>query len=57
MGLAGMSSLTGVWKIGNGHVEDLFNGVAKVDMSRANFVTRDDFEAELGAWRLGLLPT
>jgi hypothetical protein len=52
-----MSSLTGVWKIGNGHVEDLFNGVAKVDMSRANFVTRDDFEAELGAWRLGLLPT
>lgn len=51
MGLAaGMSSQQGVWKIGNGHIEDLTSGRAKIDMSRANFVTRDDFLQEFTGW-------
>ncbi|HEU5471862.1 MAG TPA: hypothetical protein VFV67_14520 [Actinophytocola sp.] len=51
MGLAaGMSSQLGVWKIGQGHIDDLTSGRSKIDMSRANFVTRDDFIQEFTDW-------
>jgi hypothetical protein len=51
MGLAAIfSSQLGVWKIGDGHIDDLVSGRAKVDMSRANFVTRDEFNQEFAQW-------
>jgi hypothetical protein len=54
MGLAaGMSGLTGVWKIGNGHIEDLLGGAAKIDLSRANFICKQDFNAQLESWQKG----
>jgi hypothetical protein len=58
MGLAGgFSSQKGVWKVGDGHITDLLTGAAKVDMSRANYVSKDDFNDLFEAWQLGLLGT
>ncbi|WP_157432921.1 hypothetical protein [Actinomadura rifamycini] len=45
------SGLIGVWKVGNGHVEDLRNGTPKVALSRVHLVTAEDFETEFDAWR------
>lgn len=51
MGLAGgIQAQTGVWKVGQGHIDDLKSGAVKVDMSRANYVTRQDFNKEFDAW-------
>lgn len=51
MGLAGgYQAKDGVWKIGQGHIDDLKSGEVKVDMSKANFVTREDFNKEFDAW-------
>ena len=53
MGLAaGMSKQLGVWKIGDFHVDDLKDETVKIDMSKANFVSKDDFNQEFEAWRL-----
>lgn len=61
MGLAGgYQAQDGVWKIGQGHIDDLKSGEVKVDMSKANFVTREDFNKEFDAWndlRLAKLKT
>lgn len=52
MGLAAVfSQEVGVWKVGNGHLEDLVNGRVKVDMTKVNFVTRDAFNQEFDLWR------
>jgi hypothetical protein len=51
MGLATYTTRIGVWKIGDGHIQDLLDGTAKVDMSRANFVTRDEFNTAFDAWK------
>ncbi len=52
MGLAAVvSKQVGVWKIGDLHVTDLTDGTVKVDTSRMNLVTKEDFEHELEAWR------
>jgi hypothetical protein len=51
MGLAGaFSQEKGVWKIGDKHVDDLKTEKAKVDMSRANFVSEADFNHAYDAW-------
>ncbi|MBE1534274.1 hypothetical protein [Actinomadura algeriensis] len=52
MGVGAVNSgLIGVWKVGNGHVTDLKDGTAKVDLRRINIVTRDEFESEFQTWR------
>jgi hypothetical protein len=48
---AAMSKLKGVWKIGDGHIDDLITGAAKVQNRTANFVTKDDFNNEFNTWR------
>jgi hypothetical protein len=51
MGLAAvLSKQVGVWKIGDLHVTDLTDGTAKVDTTRMNLVSEDDFSHELQAW-------
>jgi hypothetical protein len=53
MGLAaGWSKEIGVWKIGDLHVDDLKEGgPAKVDASRINLISEEDFYAEFTAWQ------
>jgi hypothetical protein len=52
MGIAAhLSSQTGVWKVGNRHVKDLLDEEMKVDMSKANYVTKDDFNQAFDAWK------
>lgn len=51
MGLGGvLQKQIGVWKVGQGHIDDLNSGKVSVDRSRANFVTRDDFDKEFNVW-------
>jgi hypothetical protein len=51
MGLAGaFSQEKGVWKIGDKHIDDLKTQRAKVDMSRANFVSEADFNQAYDTW-------
>jgi len=51
MGLATVfSKEVGVWKVGNAHVDDLLSGRSKVDMSKANFVTKEAFNEEFDDW-------
>lgn len=51
MGLGGVfQKEVGVWKVGQGHIDDLNSGKANVDRSRVNFVTRDEFNKEFNAW-------
>lgn len=51
MGLATVfSQQVGVWKVGNAHVDDLLSGRSKVDMSKANFVTKEAFNDEFDDW-------
>lgn len=51
MGLAGaFSQEKGVWKIGDKHIDDLKTQKAKVDMSRANFVSEADFNQAYDVW-------
>jgi hypothetical protein len=53
MGIAAhLSSQTGVWKVGNRHVKDLQDEEIKVDMSKANYVTKDDFNQAFNAWKI-----
>jgi hypothetical protein len=53
MGLATtVTDQVGVWKIGDLHIQDLMDGTVNIDMSRANFVTRDDFNQAYEAWKL-----
>jgi hypothetical protein len=53
MGLAaGWSKEIGVWKIGDLHIDDLKEGgPAKVDASRINLISEEDFSAEFTAWQ------
>lgn len=41
----------GVWKIGDGHIDDLKNQQVRVDLSKANFVTRSEFNQAFNAWK------
>jgi hypothetical protein len=45
------SGLVGVWKVGDGHIADLKNGTAKVDVRRINVVTRQEFNTEFQGWQ------
>ena len=54
MGLAaGMSTQLGVWKVGEGHIEDLKSGRSNIDMSRANYLTKAEFYGEFAEWLRG----
>jgi hypothetical protein len=55
MGIAAAHSgiKKGVWKVGEGHIEDLVAGRAKVQMTDVNIVTRDQFNTEYLAWKAG----
>jgi hypothetical protein len=52
MGLAAVHSgkKEGVWKVGDGHIEDLVTKRANVQMTGINLVSRKDFNDELAAW-------
>lgn len=55
MGLAaGLSKVTGVWKVGDLHIVDLLSGAVKIDTSRINIVTKETFNTELKAWQARL---
>ena len=52
MGLAAVvSEQIGVWKVGDLHIADLMDGTVKVDTSRMNLVTKEDFTLEFEAWK------
>jgi hypothetical protein len=55
MGLGAVFSKrkAGVWKVGDGHIQDLTDGTSKIDRSRINIVTKKEFNEELAAWRGG----
>jgi hypothetical protein len=55
MGLAAVHSgkKKGVWKVGEGHIEDLVAGRANVRMTDVNIVTREQFNTEYDAWKAG----
>ncbi|MBP2320349.1 hypothetical protein JOF56_000734 [Kibdelosporangium banguiense] len=40
----------GVWKVGNGHIDDLVSGRANVGTRFLNIVSQQDFNDELKAW-------
>jgi hypothetical protein len=40
----------GVWKVGEGHIEDLVTKKANVQMTGINLVSRQDFNDEFAAW-------
>lgn len=51
MGLgASLSGQSGVWKIGDGHVDEL-TGSVNVNRSNAHFVSREDFNEEFELWK------
>jgi hypothetical protein len=52
MGLAAVHSgkKKGVWKVGEGHIEDLVTKKANVQMTGINLVSRQDFNDEFAAW-------
>ena len=43
----------GVWKVGEGHIEDLLGGQVNVRMDNVNIVTREQFNTEYEAWKAG----
>lgn len=52
MGLgASFSGQSGVWKIGDGHVDQLTQSV-NVNRSNAHFVSREDFNEEFDLWKI-----
>jgi hypothetical protein len=55
MGLGAVFSLrkAGVWKVGDGHIQDLTDGTSKIDKNRINIVTKKEFNEEFDAWRSG----
>ncbi|MCO6008491.1 hypothetical protein NE236_26290 [Actinoallomurus purpureus] len=55
MGLGAVFSKrkAGVWKVGDGHIQDLTDGTSKIDRSRINIITKKEFNEELAAWRGG----
>jgi hypothetical protein len=44
------SGKPGVYKVGNDHIKDLTTGGVKVDRSRVNIVSEEDFNREFKAW-------
>jgi hypothetical protein len=55
MGLAAVHSgkKKGVWKVGEGHIQDLVSKKANVQMTGINLVSRQDFNDEFAAWQQG----
>jgi hypothetical protein len=55
MGIAAAHSgiKKGVWKVGEGHIDDLVSGRANVRMTDVNIVTREQFNTEYAAWKAG----
>lgn len=43
----------GVWKVGDGHIEDLLTKKANVQMTGINIVSRKDFNDEFAVWQRG----
>ncbi len=51
MGLAAeFSGQKGVWKVGDLHIADVLDGSAHTQQVKANYESKDDFNAELVAW-------
>lgn len=48
---AKLSNRTGVWKVGEGHIEDIKSGRSTVHMPEINVVTQAEFNQEYEVWK------